>query len=82
MISFKSCVSEALCIATVFSLFSLSVIKVTMPTVDAHKCIFGSCVWAGRRRRECFPWSGFPEMTENERGCVREENSLFGVFNV
>ena len=54
--------------------------KVTVLTVDAHKCVFGSCVWAGRRRRrECFPWSGFPEMTEDETGFVQEENrSLWG----
>lgn len=74
---------EVLCIATVFNLCSLSVFKVTMPTVDPHKCIFGSSVWAVRRRRECFPWSGFPEMTENATGFVWEDNSLFwGGFNV
>ena len=66
----RAVLPEVLCIATVFNLFSLSVSKVTMLTVDAHKCIFGSCVWAGRRRRECFPWSGFPEMTENETAVV------------
>lgn len=62
--------------STIFNLFSLGVFKVTMPTVNALKCIFGSCVWAGRRRRECFPWSGFPEMTE--LGLYRKRIAFWG----
>lgn len=48
--------------------------------VVGRKCIFGSPVWAGKRGRKCFPWSGFPEMTENEAGFVQEENNFFFWF--
>lgn len=40
----RAVLPKTLCIAAVLNLFTVSVFKVTVPTVDAHKCVWKLCV--------------------------------------